>query len=61
VDQRREKGIAEEWTVTKQELQQMQPPLTPQQQQVLDRMNLNDLLPGPLSRIHRTVDAAQPK
>jgi hypothetical protein len=61
VDLRREKGIAEEWTAIKQELQQMQPPLTPQQQQELDRMNFNDLLPGPLSRIHRTTDAAEPK
>jgi len=60
VSQRREKGIADEWTITKQELQQVQPPLTPQQQQVLDHMNLNDLLPGPRSRIQRTAETAQP-
>ena len=59
VDQRREKGMAEQWTVTRQELQQMQPPLTPQQQQVLDRMSLVDLLPGPQSKLQRIQDAAQ--
>jgi hypothetical protein len=60
VKQRREQGIAEEWTLTKEKLQQMQPPLTDQQRQVLDQMNLHDLLPGPLSRMRRTAEPAQP-
>jgi uncharacterized protein YneF (UPF0154 family) len=60
VNQRREKGMAEQWVITKQALQQMQPPLTAQQQQVLDRMNLADLLPGPRARILRSQDGAQP-
>jgi hypothetical protein len=60
VDQRREQGMAQEWTLTRQKLQEMQPPLTPEQQQVLDRMRLADLLPGPRARLERSSGTAQP-
>ncbi len=60
VEQRREKGMAEQWTMTKQELEQMQPSLTPPQRQVLERMKLADLLPGPRARIQRSAEPEQP-
>jgi hypothetical protein len=60
VNERREKGMTEQWSLMKQELQRMQPPLTPEQQQVLDRMKLADLLPGRRARMQRTPDGVQP-
>lgn len=47
MDERRQEHSAELWRSIERGLAQMQPVLTAEQQQVLDQMSMEDLMPGP--------------